>query len=408
MDSEFYVSVDIISQFKKVQELTQDPDFILEALKDSLVIQVDLVNRKIRASGSRTTLILRDISPDITEEEITQLFDAELKPLSLRRDVNNVWFAHFEDENRTKQAYLLIREKKLKGQSVKVRIKSGQTTKAFSEAHAISQPRPPTRYEQVAAPYFPYYCYDYYSSQYVESKQTVLVNCYNDRNEFLKKKNNFSPDTKKKGVKQRKSAGQTRRRRFFSNGSSREKKPKQYMKPPTDDSTNFPPLLNLTSPNLTWDVELCTDNNEAFSKEPSDNETNTISLEVKSNVNQLEQALFNGHMAKPGAMSFAQIVATPRPSSNQDSSVDKLENNEKTVANAMDNENVDNNNENNNSYNNGNGNNSNYKHRKSKKGNRKNNNHNSNIRNSFERSKNNNPGDYDNINNKYCNNYRKK
>jgi hypothetical protein len=151
-----------------------------------------------------------------------------------------------------------------------------------------------------------------------------------------------------------------------------------------------------------------------------------ISLEVKSNVNQLEQALFNGHMAKPGAMSFAQIVATPRPvcicyiyfmyfllfkffkSSNQDSSVDKLENNEKTVANAMDNENVDNNNENNNSYNNGNGNNSNYKHRKSKKGNRKNNNHNSNIRNSFERSKNNNPGDYDNINNKYCNNYRKK
>lgn len=105
MDANKSVPIPVIMGFAKMKSLTQDESVVERALESSNVVSV--IDGRIRAilkSGGRTTLILRDIQSDASEEEVREIFNFEgCKPiLSLRSDIGNTWFVAVENEDDAK------------------------------------------------------------------------------------------------------------------------------------------------------------------------------------------------------------------------------------------------------------------------------------------------------------------
>lgn len=66
MDSDQYVPINIIANFDQVKKLTSNKQLVVDALIESLVVQVDESGEKVRPVGDkRCVLILREIA-DLT------------------------------------------------------------------------------------------------------------------------------------------------------------------------------------------------------------------------------------------------------------------------------------------------------------------------------------------------------
>ncbi len=70
MNSQLYVPLTVISNFKLVKSLTEDPVELLEALKTSTSVSLDPTNTMLKPNikQQRNTLILRDIAADTNSE----------------------------------------------------------------------------------------------------------------------------------------------------------------------------------------------------------------------------------------------------------------------------------------------------------------------------------------------------
>lgn len=69
MDSDLYVPISVVANFKRVREWTTDLDLIIKTLRESDAVTVNDSGTKVKPNISvqRKTVILRDV-PDCTEE----------------------------------------------------------------------------------------------------------------------------------------------------------------------------------------------------------------------------------------------------------------------------------------------------------------------------------------------------
>jgi la-related protein 4 len=112
MDENKYVSISSIAQFKKVRELTQNQQLIIDAIRDSYVLQLDNSLTKVRSSQKRCVLILREIPSSTTQEQIEKLFQSEKCPQMYNCEFagNDNWYISFNDEEQAQRALQYLKE----------------------------------------------------------------------------------------------------------------------------------------------------------------------------------------------------------------------------------------------------------------------------------------------------------
>ena len=124
-----------------MKSLTQDESVIRNALVNStVVVIVDDRIKSLTKTGNRATIILREITSDVPESEVRAIFEYEnCKPIhSVRSDIGDTWFVVMESEEDAKDTLLDLKLKKrtFRGQSVKCRLKSEQSVRAFYSGSA--------------------------------------------------------------------------------------------------------------------------------------------------------------------------------------------------------------------------------------------------------------------------------
>ena len=94
MNDSGYVSLEVIAGFRKVKELSNKMEDILEALKGSETVVVDEANLLIKPSlvFERKTVILRDVPEETTEEEIRSLFTGLGEIESVKMEFIGTWY----------------------------------------------------------------------------------------------------------------------------------------------------------------------------------------------------------------------------------------------------------------------------------------------------------------------------
>ncbi|KAI8375714.1 hypothetical protein EDC96DRAFT_305099 [Choanephora cucurbitarum] len=155
MDAELYVPISLVANFKRVREWTTDIELITKTLRESSEVTVDETGTKVKPNISvqRKTVILRDV-PECTEEEIQQLLqDLKAPPTqSIKKDIGNMWYFTFENEEDALKLLLSVRGKSFKDQAIAARMKSEPALRV--------QTRPqPSVQENVKIPEMPSYYY---------------------------------------------------------------------------------------------------------------------------------------------------------------------------------------------------------------------------------------------------------
>lgn len=148
MDSQNSVPISIVMQFAKLKALTQDEEIVKKALESSKIVSV--VEDRIKSNNAkpgRSTIILREIAVDATEEEIREVFNYEsCRPIiSVRSDIENTWFVVMETEQDAKDTIIDLKLKKrlFRGEPVKTRLKSETIARSF---YMIPSPPIPAAY----------------------------------------------------------------------------------------------------------------------------------------------------------------------------------------------------------------------------------------------------------------------
>jgi len=119
-------------------KLTTDESVVRQALVNSTVTIIDdRIKANIKAVG-RSTVILREIPSDTSEDEVREIFHFEgCRPIvSIRSDIENTWFVVLETEEDAKEVLLQLMMKKrtFRGEKVKGRLKSETVVRSFYSA----------------------------------------------------------------------------------------------------------------------------------------------------------------------------------------------------------------------------------------------------------------------------------
>ncbi|KAI8084251.1 uncharacterized protein B0P05DRAFT_534820 [Gilbertella persicaria] len=169
MDSELYVPISLIANFKRVREWTTDIELIVKTLRESSEVTVDETGTRVKPNISvqRKTVILRDM-PDCTEEEINQLLkDLNSPPVqSIKKDIGNMWYFTFESEDDALTLLSSVRGKSFKDQAIAARMKSEPTLRV--QARTQDTVKPSSLIPEVYPPYSGYY-YPSFMSPYSNS-----------------------------------------------------------------------------------------------------------------------------------------------------------------------------------------------------------------------------------------------
>lgn len=133
MDGQRFVPLDLIANFGRVKQLTEDTGLIARALEGSAVCTLDETRTKVRPSAKaaqRTTIILRDTPEGTTLEEVQELWkSSSFKGVTeIRPDIAGCWFVSMETEEEARDAVMWVRQQKLGGEPVKARIKTESIT----------------------------------------------------------------------------------------------------------------------------------------------------------------------------------------------------------------------------------------------------------------------------------------
>ena len=119
-----------------MKALTQDEAVIHKALENSNISVIDgnRIKANVKQSG-RSTIILREIPSDASEDEVREIFAFEgCKHISsMRSDIGDTWFIVMESEDDAKDTLIDLRLKKrlFRGNQVKGRVKSETIVRSF-------------------------------------------------------------------------------------------------------------------------------------------------------------------------------------------------------------------------------------------------------------------------------------
>lgn len=139
MNSQRFVPIDVIANFRKVKQLTEDVELLVRIMKGCKNLVLDEASAMVRPNikMERTTLILRGIPVSTPKEEIMTLFeDSENcgKVVSLKPDVDDNWFVSFESEDDCVKTKLFLTGKKFQGKLVQCGVKSEHLSRGLYSA----------------------------------------------------------------------------------------------------------------------------------------------------------------------------------------------------------------------------------------------------------------------------------
>lgn len=127
MDSDLYVPISLVANFRRVREWTTNISVIVQTLRDTSTVTVDESGTKVKPNISvqRNTVILRDV-PECTQDEIIELLKELNSPpvQSIKKDIGNMWYFTFESEDDALKLLLGVRGKSFKDQAIAARMKS--------------------------------------------------------------------------------------------------------------------------------------------------------------------------------------------------------------------------------------------------------------------------------------------
>jgi la-related protein 4 len=167
MNSELYVPISVIANFKLVKALTSDEAFIASVMRESNLVTVDETSKYVKPNFKlqRNTLILRDIPTDVPVEDLQRVFEQDPrcgKIVSIRPDILNTWFVTFETEEIALETLDLLRDKTFQDKPIRARIKSENLLRSFyypTPEGAPVQPAPIPNYRPNQGQYYPYQPY---------------------------------------------------------------------------------------------------------------------------------------------------------------------------------------------------------------------------------------------------------
>ncbi|KAG6949814.1 hypothetical protein JG687_00014608 [Phytophthora cactorum] len=151
MNSQMYVPVEVIINFSKIKQLTDDTQLLVEAVQDSTVCLLSSSKDAIKPNikSERTTIILREIPSSTKPEEVEAIFEGCGKVASVRSDVGDTWFVTMNSESEAVSTLLALRSKTFNGAAIKARLKSENVLKSFYP----TQPTENVIAPSVGAPY---------------------------------------------------------------------------------------------------------------------------------------------------------------------------------------------------------------------------------------------------------------
>lgn len=113
MDSEQYVSIEIVANFQQIKNLTNDYDLIVEVLRSSSEVHVDDKGLRVRPLSKRCVVILRDAPEEVKEENIKKMFEMENCPVSLIKCEfvsAGFWYLFFTNDEDAQSAFHYLKE----------------------------------------------------------------------------------------------------------------------------------------------------------------------------------------------------------------------------------------------------------------------------------------------------------
>lgn len=188
----------------------------------------------------RTTVILREVSDEATEEDIKALFNnsdlGEIK--NIQKEPAKIWFVTFDSEAHAKAAALQAMKKEVKGCKIRAGLRTERLTIPPPVSYETTMPYPPPPYdnpESYADFYAQYGQYYYPNNGYDVNYQEGGEGGY-DQNGFNNNKSNY----KKNNKKNYNDKGKGRRNRKYSRGN---KKGREDIRPQAPiQELSFPPL----------------------------------------------------------------------------------------------------------------------------------------------------------------------
>ncbi|KAE9419476.1 hypothetical protein Angca_006649 [Angiostrongylus cantonensis] len=126
MDADQFVPISIIAGFRKIVQLTNDYNLILQVLRESNQVEVDERGEKVRSVCRRCTIILREISEQ-HRDEVEKMLSGGPPYVDLKYGLNNSWYVTFDNEETTQQAYLHLQNVNItfNNKPICARIKAG-------------------------------------------------------------------------------------------------------------------------------------------------------------------------------------------------------------------------------------------------------------------------------------------
>ncbi|KAF9950231.1 La- protein 4 [Mortierella alpina] len=129
MDTDHWVPISVLADFRRVKELTGNLQEVVDALRRSSAVTVDdtgTMVKPITVDRPRTTLLLRELPEDTTEEEIGAVFaEAGCSAKAITKEVvGNMWFVEFDTAADALAMHNYTRGRYIKGVPIAARIKS--------------------------------------------------------------------------------------------------------------------------------------------------------------------------------------------------------------------------------------------------------------------------------------------
>ncbi|CAD6194752.1 unnamed protein product [Caenorhabditis auriculariae] len=144
MDQDQYVPITVIAGFRKITQLTNDYNLILQVLRESNQVEVDERGEKVRPLSRRCTIILREI-PEQHREELEKMLAGGPPYSELLYGLNDSWYVTYDTEEATQNAYMHLQnlDVTFNNKPICARIKAGGPPN--SENHANLERRSPSQ-----------------------------------------------------------------------------------------------------------------------------------------------------------------------------------------------------------------------------------------------------------------------
>lgn len=149
MNADFFVPIKTIASFKMIKALTSDSDLIVNIMKECQAVEVDETATLVRPylQPTKNTIILREVAPNTTEQEIRELFNSDQcgKIAEVRSEIGDYWYIAFENDQDALKSLEFISGKTFKDSPIKARLKFENTFRNIlaSTVMAATAPQPP-------------------------------------------------------------------------------------------------------------------------------------------------------------------------------------------------------------------------------------------------------------------------